>query len=34
MKREQISTFVQDRVKNLKATAKIEYQPGFAPPKS
>jgi EpsD family peptidyl-prolyl cis-trans isomerase len=34
MKRDQISNFVQDRVKTLKATAKIQYQPGFAPPKS
>jgi hypothetical protein len=34
MKREQVSTFVQDRVKSLKATAKIKYQPGFGPPKS
>lgn len=34
MKREQVSNFVQDRVKSLKATAKIQYQPGFAPPKS
>ena len=33
MKRDQVSKFVQDRVKNLKATAKIEYQSGFAPPK-
>ena len=33
MKREQISNFVQDRVKSLKATAKIQYQSGFAPPK-
>jgi EpsD family peptidyl-prolyl cis-trans isomerase len=34
MKREQIEKFVQDRVKSLKAAAKIQYQPGFAPPKS
>jgi hypothetical protein len=31
MKRDQMQKFVQDRVKGLKATAKIEYQPGFAP---
>jgi EpsD family peptidyl-prolyl cis-trans isomerase len=31
MKREQLQRFVQDRVKSLKATAKIQYQPGFAP---
>lgn len=34
MKRDQVSKFVQDRVKSLKATAKIQYQPGFEPPKS
>ena len=34
MKREQIQKLVQDRVKSLKASAKIQYQPGFAPPKS
>jgi peptidyl-prolyl cis-trans isomerase C len=33
MKRDQISKFVQDQVKNLKTKAKIEYQSGFAPPK-
>jgi EpsD family peptidyl-prolyl cis-trans isomerase len=33
MRREQMQKFVQDRVKNLKTSAKIEYQPGFAPPK-
>ena len=33
MKRDQISNFVQDRVKSLKATAKIQYQSGFGPPK-
>jgi EpsD family peptidyl-prolyl cis-trans isomerase len=33
MRREQVDTFLLDRVKNLKATAKIQYQPGFAPPK-
>jgi peptidyl-prolyl cis-trans isomerase C len=34
MRREQIAQMVQQRVKSLKATAKIEYQTGFAPPKS
>jgi hypothetical protein len=34
MKRDQLEKFVQDRVKSLKATAKIQYQPGFGPPKS
>ena len=33
IKRDQLEKFVQDRVKSLKATAKIQYQPGFAPPK-
>jgi peptidyl-prolyl cis-trans isomerase C len=32
MKREQINKIVQDRVKSLRGSAKIEYQPGFAPP--
>lgn len=31
MKREQANQVIQDRVKNLRASAKIEYQPGFAP---
>ena len=31
MRREQAAKVVQDRVKNLRATAKIEYQPGYAP---
>ena len=31
MKREQVNKIVQDRVKGLRTTAKIEYQPGFAP---
>lgn len=31
MKREQANQLVQDRVKGLRATAKIEYQPGFGP---
>jgi EpsD family peptidyl-prolyl cis-trans isomerase len=34
MKRDQIQKLLQDRVKSLKASAKIQYQPGFAPPKS
>ena len=32
MRREQANKFIDDRVKSLKASAKIEYQPGFAPP--
>lgn len=32
MRREQMGKAIQDRVKSLKASAKIEYQPGFAPP--
>jgi peptidyl-prolyl cis-trans isomerase C len=32
MKREQANQIIQDRVKGLRATAKIEYQPGFGPP--
>jgi EpsD family peptidyl-prolyl cis-trans isomerase len=32
MKREQLAKFVQDQLKGLKAGAKIQYQPGFAPP--
>lgn len=31
MRREQAAKLVQDRVKSLRATAKIEYQPGYAP---
>ena len=31
IRREQMSNIVQDRVKGLRAAAKIEYQPGFAP---
>jgi hypothetical protein len=31
MKREQTNQVIQDRVKSLRATAKVEYQPGFAP---
>src|SRR4051794_25248361 len=34
LKREQVNEIVGKRVKELKAKAKIEYQPGFAPPKS
>ena len=34
MKREQVNKIVQDRVKSLRTSAKIEYQPGFAPPPS
>jgi peptidyl-prolyl cis-trans isomerase C len=33
LRRERVDKFVLDRVKNLKASAKIQYQPGFAPPK-
>jgi hypothetical protein len=31
MRREQMAKAVQDRVKSLRATAKIDYQPGYAP---
>jgi EpsD family peptidyl-prolyl cis-trans isomerase len=31
MKREQANQIIQDRVKSLRAAAKIEYQPGFGP---
>ena len=31
MRREQVNKFVQDRVAALRASAKIQYQPGFAP---
>jgi len=34
MKRERVNQLLAQRVKDLKAKAKIEYQPGFAPPKS
>jgi EpsD family peptidyl-prolyl cis-trans isomerase len=34
MKREQVGQMLGQRVKELKAKAKIEYQPGYAPPKS
>lgn len=32
MRREQIDKFINDRVKSLQSTAKIQYQPGFGPP--
>jgi len=32
MRKEQASQIIQDRVKDLRAKAKIEYQPGFSPP--
>lgn len=32
IRKDQVDKFINDRVKSLKATAKIEYQPGFAPP--
>ena len=32
IRRDQVKKFVDDRVKSLKATAKIQYQPGFGPP--
>jgi len=32
IRRDQIDKFINDRVKNLKVTAKVEYQPGFGPP--
>ena len=32
MRHEQVDKIVQDRVNSLRASAKIEYQPGFAPP--
>ena len=34
MKQSEVQKFVQDRVKSLKGSAKIQYQPGYAPPKS
>jgi EpsD family peptidyl-prolyl cis-trans isomerase len=34
LRREQVNKLVADRVKELKAKAKIEYQPGFGPAKS
>lgn len=32
IRRDQVRKFIDDRVKSLKASAKIQYQPGFAPP--
>jgi len=32
MRKEQANKIVDDRVKDLRAKAKIEYQPGFGPP--
>jgi hypothetical protein len=32
MRKNQVNQIVQDRVKSLRASAKIDYQPGFAPP--
>jgi len=32
MRRDQVNKIVQDRINGLRQTAKIEYQPGFAPP--
>ena len=34
MRRDMVNQLVAQRVKDLKAKAKIEYQPGFEPPKS
>jgi EpsD family peptidyl-prolyl cis-trans isomerase len=34
MRRDQVNQIVTQRIKELKAKAKIEYQPGYAPPKS
>lgn len=34
IKRGEVEQLIQGRLKDLKAKAKIEYQPGFAPPKS
>lgn len=31
MRRDQLQNFVQERVKNLRTSAKIQYQPGFGP---
>jgi EpsD family peptidyl-prolyl cis-trans isomerase len=33
LKRENLQKIIQDRVKGLRGSAKIEYQPGFEPPK-
>ena len=32
MRKDQVTKIVQDRVKELRAKAKIQYQPGFEPP--
>lgn len=32
MRRDQVTKIIQDRLAGLRASAKIEYQPGFAPP--
>ena len=32
LRRDQVNKFITDRVQSLKATAKIQYQPGFGPP--
>lgn len=34
MKRDKVNDLLMQRIKELKAKAKIDYQPGFAPPKS
>ena len=34
MRREQLGKLIDERVKSLKTSAKIQYQPGFGPPKS
>jgi len=34
IKRERVTQILVQRVKELKAKARIDYQPGFAPPKS
>ena len=33
MKRQQVNDILEQRIKELKAKAKIQYQPGFGPPK-
>jgi len=32
IRKQAVTTIVQDRVKDLRAKAKIQYQPGFEPP--
>ena len=32
LRRDQVEKIIEDRVKSLRGSAKIEYQPGFAPP--